>query len=105
MPMAFRMGPEMTIVGAQHEFEHVQPSSLMMSSAMPSTAASTSGKYVGRHPAMTALTAIFSTVACPRSGGSSATTWSRGRSVPRHISATASSVGGTMGVPFVKPRA
>jgi hypothetical protein len=30
-----------------------------------STAASTTGKYSGRHPAMTALIAIFSTVARP----------------------------------------
>ena len=102
--MALRMGPLTTMVGSQPALEQVQPSSLMTSwSPMPSAMAMSSGIMVGVQPAITPLMAIFSTVALPFMGARVATTWSRGRSVPRHISATASSVGGLMGVPLVQP--
>jgi hypothetical protein len=52
-------------------------------------------------PAITALTAIFSTVASPATGG----TWPRDssgrRSVPASIRSTRSRVGGTTGRPSV----
>ena len=53
------------------------PWRLKRGSQAASTTARTTGKYSGRHPAITALTASFSTVARPKLGGTSAT------SVPR----------------------
>lgn len=47
-----------------------------------STAATSKGMCLGSHPAMTALTAIFPTVATPSSGGSVAMGKSSGRSYP-----------------------
>ena len=52
---------------------------------------------------MTALTAIFSTVAGARLGGTWATTSPGCRDVPASIRATRSSVGGTTGRPSVSP--
>jgi hypothetical protein len=70
-----------------------------------STAASTTGRYSGRQPAITALIATFSTVAGARSGGTIATTSLGSRVVPASIASTRRSVGATTGSPSVQPRA
>ena len=69
-----------------------------------STALKTTGRYSGRHPAMTALIATFSTVAGARLGGTVATTSSGSRDVPWSMASTRVSVGGTTGSPSVQPR-
>ena len=70
-----------------------------------STAVSTTGRYSGLQPAITALIATFSTVQGTRSGGAIATTSSgRARGVPSSIASTRASVGGTIGSPSVQPR-
>ena len=70
-----------------------------------STAATSKGMCLGSHPAMTALTAIFPTVATPSSGGSVAMGKSSGRSYPASMALTRSGVGGTSGSPSPQPRA
>jgi hypothetical protein len=69
-----------------------------------SSAAITTGKYSGLHPAITALTATFSTVTGARLGGTIATTSRGSRRVPVSIHITRSGVGGTTGNPSVSPR-
>jgi hypothetical protein len=75
------------------------------SSHIASTPAITTGMYSGRQPAITAFTAIFSTVARPKFGGTSATSASPGRRAAATAAATRSRVGGTTGKPSVTPRA
>src|SRR5581483_8447860 len=72
--------------------------------SMQRSAASTSGKYSGRQPAMTALAAIFSTVAMPLSGGITPSTASRANPPAAIIAATAASVGASAGSPSDQPR-
>lgn len=74
-------------------------------SLIASTAARTTGKYSGRHPAMTALAATPRTVAAPCRGGITATTASGSRSTVESIAATRSGVGGMTGSPSVQPLA
>ena len=69
-----------------------------------STDASTTGRYSGRQPAITALTAAFSTVQSAKSGPTTATTSSGARVVPSSIRSTRAGVGGTTGSPSVQPR-
>ncbi len=69
------------------------------------TAAMTTGMYSGRHPAITAFTAIFSTVAWPSPGAMRATTCSAGRPLASTAASTHALVGGTTGNPSVTPRA
>src|SRR3954470_2050586 len=69
-----------------------------------SSAASTTGRYSGRHPAITALIATFSTIAGTRLGGTTATTSPGAREVPSSIRSTRAGVGATTGSPSVKPR-
>ena len=71
---------------------------------MACTAASTTGKYSGRHPAITALAATFSTVATPPSGSISPSEAWRSTGLCPSISSMRPSVGGTMGSPSVQPR-
>lgn len=54
---------------------------------------------------MTALIAIFCTVARPKCGGTSATTSSGPRPAAATATATRAGVGGTTGSPSVTPRA
>ena len=75
------------------------------SSHIASTPATTTGRYSGRQPAITALIAIFSTVARPKLGGTSATSASAARPLAATAAATRSRVGGTTGRPSVTPRA
>src|SRR5262245_5599324 len=73
------------------------PYRLNAGSSIASTAATTIGKCGGSHPAITALTASFSSVACRHSGGMAPSDRSGGR--PPSMAMTRSSVGGTTGNP------
>ena len=81
-----------------------RPCILNSSVQAASTAHSTTGRYSGLHPAITALMATFSTVHSARSGGTTATTSCGERLVPSSIRSTRASVGGTTGIPSLKPR-
>ena len=71
---------------------------------MPSTAATTTGMYSGRQPAMTALIATFSAV-MDTARWVMKPTWRSGSSfAASSIARTRSSVGGTTGSPSVQPR-
>src|SRR5262245_42673472 len=59
----------------------------------------TTGRYSAKQPAMTALIAIFSTVAGAHFGGIEPITSCGSRLVPSSILSTRSGVGGTMGKP------
>src|SRR5215467_14539084 len=59
----------------------------------------TTGKYSAKHPAMTALMAIFSIVAGAHLGGIGPMTSCGSRFVPASIFSTRSGVGGTIGKP------
>jgi len=67
------------------------------------TAVTTTGKYSGLHPAMTALTAILVIVASPQRGAIGPSDVPASRSVEASISATRAAVGGTIGSPSVQP--
>jgi hypothetical protein len=73
------------------------------SSAIASIAAIITGMYSGRQPAMTALIAIFSTVASPQHGGIVATTSEGFLLVPAIIFSVAWLVGGIIGNPSLQP--
>ncbi len=73
-------------------------------SARQRTAAIRSGRCSGPQPAITALTASFSTVATPKPGSSVAITSAGLAWADRSIAATARSVGGTSGNPSDQPR-
>ena len=66
-------------------------------------AVATTGKCIGRQPAMTALTASFSAViGCARTG-SMPISWSGGMPAHSRQASTAACVGGTTGRPSVQP--
>ena len=79
------------------------PCMLNSSVQTASRAAITTGRYSGRHPAITALMATFSTVAGAMLGGTMATMSCGSRVVPASIRITRSGVGGTRGRPSLKP--
>src|SRR5229473_3546140 len=80
------------------------PCSWQAGSSRASIAVSTTGKYSGRQPAMTALIAIFSIVALRQRGGIGPTTASAGRPAAATMRATFAAVGVTTGSPSVQPR-
>src|SRR4030095_15276842 len=67
--MRWRHGPLTIIIGATLPVVVCTPSRLNPGSNAPVVAATTSGKYSGKQPAITALAASFSMVALPFSGG------------------------------------
>ena len=71
----------------------------MTGSLMHSTAVINTGMCSGRHPAITALAAIFSTVATPKPGSKVVTTSWGFLVVPAIMRSTRSGVGGTNGKP------
>src|SRR5262245_32697723 len=71
---------------------------------MAFTAVTTTGKYSGLHPAMTALTAILAIVVSPQRGGIAPSDAPGSRSLQASMSATRAGVGGTIGSPSVQPR-
>ena len=95
MPISFRIGPLTTEIVANDVV-------LLDRAVCPLAAiARITGKYSGRAPAITALTATFSTVNSQNSrkrvGRIRPTTLSRGKLVPLSIFATRSSVGSVTG--------
>ena len=104
MPMALVPGPLAMITGPTGIVVASTPWMLNSSLQIASTAVITHGRYSGRHPAMTAAMAIFSTVTSTRSGGTVATMSWASRLVPSSMRSTRSSVGGTTGSPSVQPR-
>ena len=99
-----RIGPFTTITGVAPQVVDMMPWMLNVSVQTASSAAITTGRYSGLHPAITALTATFSTVTGARFGGTIATTSRGSRRVPVSIHITRSGVGGTTGKPSVNPR-
>src|SRR5207244_9149034 len=74
-------------------------------SQIASTPAITAGTYSGRHPASTALIAIFSTVARPSRGATRPISSSPARPLASTAARTRAAVGGMTGRPSVTPRA
>ena len=105
MPIARVPGPLQIITGPTGIVVANTPCILNWSLHTASSAAITHGMYSGRHPAITALIAIFSTVSSTKSGGAIATTSCGWRVVPVSIRNTRSRVGGITGKPSVHPRA
>src|SRR5438093_1498842 len=70
---------------------------------MASTAAATTARSAGRHPAMTALMATFSAVIASPRTGSTPRMRSGSSSAASRAAATSSGVGGTIGNPSVQP--
>ena len=66
-------------------------------------AVTTTGKCMGRQPAITALIASFSAVMARPRTGSMPISWSGGIITHSRQASTASRVGGTMGRPSVQP--
>ena len=104
MPISAVMGPLTTRTGPTPMVVARIPCMLNSSVQTASRAASTTGRYSGRQPAITELTATFSTVHSTRFGGTRATTSSAALDVPSSIRSTRASVGGTNGSPSVQPR-
>ena len=99
MPMARRIGPFTITTGPTGMVVASTPWMLNSSVHAASTQASTTGRYSGLQPAITALMATFSTVTSTRSGGTTATTSSGERVVPSSIRSTLASVGAHDGQP------
>ena len=104
MPMRRRIGPFTITIGPENHSVHSRPCILNVSVHAASTAASTTGKYSGLQPAMTAFTATFSTVHSASVGGTTAMISSGARVVAANMAATRASVGGTTGNPSDQPR-
>jgi hypothetical protein len=99
-----RTGPLMITRMAQPPVLDVTPCRRNSSFSMACHAVATTGKCMGRHPAITALTASFSAViGCSRTG-SMPISWSGGMPAHSRQASTAVSVGGTTGRPSVHPR-
>lgn len=104
IPISRATGPLTTTAGAESHVVASSPCALNSVVHAASTAASTTGRYSGRHPASTALTATFSTVTGTRLGGTTATTSPGSRAVPSSIRSTRACVGATTGSPSDQPR-
>ncbi len=79
------------------------PIRLNFGSRIASVAASTAGKYSGKHPAITALEATLSKVIDRRRSGISPTICEPGKLTLSRNSCILSAVGGTTGSPSVHP--
>ena len=77
---------------------------LKQGSSIASTAVTSTGMCSARQPAITALTAICSTVATPSRGGTAPMTSPAARPEPATMRATASAVGAMTGKPSLQPR-
>ena len=103
MPSSNAIGPFTTTSGVAICVEHCTDARLNRGSSKASIAAITTGKYSGKHPAITALAANFSTVARPPRGAISPTTSSAERPDASTNARTRPTVGGTTGSPSVHP--
>src|SRR5919109_1457598 len=105
IPTCWTTGPLTITRGAAGSLVACRPCTSNASSSKASTAATTTGMYSGRQPAMTALVAMASIVATPWRGGTTPTTAIGSRPEAAIMRSTNSSVGGTMGKPSVQPLA
>src|SRR4051794_29619763 len=103
MPISRRTGPFTTSTGPTNIVVASTPCMENAGSSTASTAASTTGKYSGLQPAITALIATFSTVSTPELGGQMPTTSFGSRLVPASMRSTRCCVGGTTGSPSDQP--
>ena len=103
IPSSPRIGPFTTIRGAGPLVLCQPPPVTTRCCISASQAASTTGRYSGRHPAIAALIAACSTVHSRPRCGTAATTSARGRGVAARNSSTTSAVTGTTGSPSVQP--
>ena len=104
IPMRPTAGPFTTSTGPTLMVVASTPCMLNSSVQAASSAAITTGRCSGSHPAITALTATFSTMHSTRLGGITATRSDGSRVVPSSIRSTLASVGGTTGRPSDQPR-
>ena len=102
-PISSRIGPFSTISTAQPPVLAVAPCARNGSCIIAVQAVTTTGKCIGRQPAITALTASFSAVTARPRTGSTPISWSGGIIAQSRQARTASSVGGTIGRPSVQP--
>src|SRR5579875_3708642 len=102
-PSAWRGGPLTISRGAPPPPRPSAADSPKAGAVTARTAAASSGRYSGRQPARTALTASFSAVMARPSSGRAPTTVSGGSPSASSNAATRSGVGGTTGSPSVQP--
>ncbi len=105
IPSSRRIGPLTMHRMAEPPVLAVGPWTSKSGWSMPVTAVITTGRCMGRQPAMMALTATFSAVIARWRTGSIPMSWSGGMPTQSSAASTAAAVGGTMGRPSVQPRA
>ena len=104
IPAFFAIGPLTRIIGASVCPETCISRWFISGWARQSIAAKSTGNCSGRQPAITALIAIFSTVARPNPGSMTMSTSWGARLVPFSICSTAAGVGGITGMPSLQSR-
>ena len=102
-PSSCRTGPLTTIIGAGPLVDCHPPPRAARSRIRASNAASTTGKYSGRHPAIAALTAARYTVQFRPTCSSSPMTSSGARVVVARNASTSGCEAGTSGRPSDQP--
>ena len=102
-PSSRRIGPFSTTSTAQPPVLAVAPCIRNSSCIIAVQAVTTTGKCIGRQPAITALIASFSAVTASPRTGSMPINWSGGIIAHSRQACTASGVGGTTGSPSVQP--
>ena len=104
MPISAAIGPLTTAQRAAPPVLVSTVCRLNAGSNIASSAATTTGKYAGRQPAMTAFVAAFSIVTPrPRAGRKPISSSGSVAPTSSSIASTRSGVGGTMGSPSVQP--
>ena len=103
-PISLMIGPLTIIKMAVPAVVAVTPCSPKSGWVMARTVAATTGKYSGRHPAMTALMAAFSAVKTRFRSGMDPRISVDGSWAASRKALTFSSVGGMIGRPSVHPR-
>ena len=102
-PSSVVSGPLTTTQSAAPPVEVTAALALKRGSRRHSTAASTTGKYSGLQPAITALIAVCSAVTVRCRAGTLPSTSSGAMSPAASMASTRSGVGGTIGRPSVHP--
>ena len=102
-PRASRIGPLTMSNCADPPVLTEAPWMLKCPRHIPSAAATTTGRYSGRHPAMTAFTATCPAVMVSRRGSMTPTVSSASSPAAARAASTRSDRGGTTGRPSVRP--
>ena len=103
MPSSLRIGPLTTTAWAAPARVAVVECALASGCRRARTAATTTGVYLGRQPAITAFTATFSAVTSRLRVGMVLSTSAPVRPAAARAASTASTVGGMIGSPSVQP--